>query len=60
MAESNSQCEGARCGRCLWGSGWHRVPVDEGQASSLGEALVTVHTCRLLLQPRRRFQVQSP
>lgn len=33
--------------------------MDEGQAS-LGEALVTIHTCRLLLQPRRRFNVQSP
>lgn len=48
-----------QCGRCLWESGWQRVPLDEGQAS-LGEALVTVHTCRLLLQPRRRLQVQSP
>lgn len=36
-----------------------RVPLDEGQAS-LGEALVTVHICRLLLQPRRRFKVRSP
>lgn len=24
MAESNSQCEGAQCGRCLWESGWHK------------------------------------
>lgn len=29
-----------------------RVPLDEGQAS-LGEALMIVHTCRLLLQPWR-------
>lgn len=42
------------------GVGVAQSPCDEGQASSLGEALVTVHTCRLLLQPRRRFQVQSP
>lgn len=48
-----------QCGRCLWESGWQRIPLGEGQAS-LGEALVTVHTCRLLLQPRRRFKVQSP
>lgn len=43
----------------MWALGWHRVPLDEGQAS-LGEALVTVHTCGLLLQPRCRFEVQSP
>lgn len=43
----------------MWALGWQRVPWDEGQAS-LGEALVTVHTCRPLLQPRRRFKVQSP
>lgn len=54
-AESDSRCEGAT----VWALGWQRVPLDEGQAS-LGEALVTVHTCRLLLQPRRRFKVQSP
>lgn len=43
--------------RCpLWalpvGVGVAQVRVVEGQASSLGEALVTVHTCRPLLQPR--------
>lgn len=31
-----------------------RVPLDEGQAS-LGEALMIVHTCRLLLQARRHL-----
>ena len=40
MAQSDSQCEGAT----VWALGWQRVPLDEGQAS-LGEALVTVHTC---------------
>lgn len=55
MAESNTvSAKEPQCGCCLWESRWQRVPLDEGQAS-LGEALVTVHTCRLLLQPRRRF-----
>lgn len=50
----------SQCGRAaVWVVEWKRVPLDEGQAS-LGEALVTVHTCRPLLQPRRRFHVQSP
>lgn len=34
-----------------------RVPLDEGQAS-LGEALMIVHTCRLLLQAR--WHLESP
>lgn len=58
-AESNTvSVQEPQCGRCLWESGC-RVPLGEGQAS-LGEALVTVHTCRLLLQPRRRLKVRSP
>lgn len=44
-------------GRCPWAPGG-RVPVDEGQAS-LDEALVTVHTRKLLLQLGRRVQVHS-
>lgn len=59
MAESNTvSAQEPQCGRFLWESGC-RVPLGEGQAS-LGEALVTVHTCRLLLQPRRRLKVRSP
>lgn len=50
MAEYNIfNTKEPQCGCCLQDSE-QQVPLDEGQAS-LGEALMIVHTCRLLLQP---------
>lgn len=56
IAESNTvSAKDPQCGRGLWESGcraslWMK-------ARHLGEALGTVHICRLLLQPHRRFKV---
>lgn len=57
--QSPTQCVGATVWVLPVESGWQRVPLGEGQAS-LGEALVTVHICRLLLLPHRRFNGHSP
>lgn len=52
MAESNIlSAKEPQCAGAAWRTCGSRVPLDEGQAS-LGEALMTIHMCRLLLQSR--------